>query len=226
MTLHISYRRGASAVKSAAKASSAPPRCPRTCSSTRTRGPTRASTAGRGSTKSQTWRNTRSSTQVRHKVQKKKKKKSNAPPCVKMAPRWHSVISFLPQGRSRTSARCAGRPSVRAPTSSRIAGNTRASNRSAVTSAGKASRGKWTCGGTRRRSTDTNELISMLQREILHFFFNLCTEHMDAGVYLYCYLLHWPLIVLLNVVHYLASDFLVDFMIINIYLWSVFLHDY
>ena len=62
------------------------------------------------------------------------------------------------------------------------------------------------------------------------FFFaplNLCTVHMDAGVlFVFSYLLHWPLIVSLNVVRYLASDFLVDFMIIKVYLWSVFLHDY
>lgn len=67
------------------------------------------------------------------------------------------VVTFPLQARSRTSVRCAGRPSVRAPTSSRTAGNTRDSNPSAATCAGKASRGKWTCGDTRRRSTDSNE---------------------------------------------------------------------
>lgn len=67
------------------------------------------------------------------------------------------VMLFLLQVRSRTSARCAGRPSVRAPISSHTAGNTRGSNLSAVTSAGKVSREKWTCGDTRRRSTDSNE---------------------------------------------------------------------
>lgn len=150
------HRRGASAVKYAGKASSAPPRSQRTCSSIPTLGLIRASTAGRGSTRSQTWRNTRSSTQVRLRTGSASNRTAFVSLRVKRR-RADRTVSLLLQVRSRTSVRCAGRPSARARISSRTAGSTRASNLLAVTSAGKASRGKWTCGDTRRRNTAWND---------------------------------------------------------------------
>lgn len=68
------------------------------------------------------------------------------------------------QVRSHTSVRCVGKRSARAPTSSRTAGNTPDTNHSAATSVAKVSRGKWTWGGTKRRSTDWSEAEWSLHR--------------------------------------------------------------
>ncbi|XP_065428346.1 zinc finger protein Gfi-1b isoform X3 [Chrysemys picta bellii] len=57
------------------------------------------------------------------------------------------------QGRSPTSAKCAAKPSARAPISSPTAASTPASSPSAVNSAPRASSARWTCGGTGRPST-------------------------------------------------------------------------
>lgn len=165
-------RKGALAAKSAGRASSVPPRSPHTCSSTRTRDPIPANTAGRGSTRSPTWKNTPSSTQVR----------AGAPSAWLPSPNTADYFNhlLLLQGRSRTNARCVGRRSVRAPTWSLTAGSTRASSRSAVTCAGKASKGRWTWGGTRRRSTDSNKQIWLNQALSLNMGQSFCSLHWSA----------------------------------------------
>lgn len=63
----------------------------------------------------------------------------------------------LPQVRSPTSVRCAGRPSARAPTSSPTAASTQASSPSVVSCAPRASSARWTYVVTVRASTTSSE---------------------------------------------------------------------
>lgn len=63
------------------------------------------------------------------------------------------TIFFARQERSPTNARCVGKPSARAPTSSPTAASTPASNPSAVSSVPRASNARWTYGGTGRPNT-------------------------------------------------------------------------
>uniref|UniRef100_A0A674JGQ0 Uncharacterized protein n=1 Tax=Terrapene triunguis TaxID=2587831 RepID=A0A674JGQ0_9SAUR len=55
-----------------------------------------------------------------------------------------------PQVRSLTNARCAAKPSARAPTSSPTAASTQGTSPSPAPCAPRASSARWTCGATRR----------------------------------------------------------------------------
>jgi len=65
------------------------------------------------------------------------------------------ALFVMLQVKSRTNAKCAGRPSASRPTSSRTAGSTRASSRSPATCAGAPSSARSTCAAIRRPSTRT-----------------------------------------------------------------------
>lgn len=71
--------------------------------------------------------------------------------------RFIAVFVFISQVKSPTNAKCAAKRSARAPTWSPTAGSTRASNRSDVTFAPRASSGRWISAGTTRASTAWSE---------------------------------------------------------------------